>query len=57
MVDDVVERDALQAARDQPHLQMILQIIADARLVEHDLDAVLLQERRRTDAGELQQLR
>jgi hypothetical protein len=42
MIDDIVERHTLQAARDQPHLQMILQIIADAGLVEHDFDTVPL---------------
>ena len=57
VVDDVVERDRLRAARHQPHLQMILQIVADAGRVEHDVDAVALQEIRRSDAGELQQLR
>ena len=57
MVDDVVERDLLRAARDQPDLHVVLQIVADAGRVEHDLDAVLLQQVRRPDAGELQQLR
>ena len=57
MVDDVVERDLLRAARDQPDLHVVLQIVADAGRVEHDLDAVLLQQVRRSDAGELQQLR
>ena len=36
---------------------MILQIVADAGRIEHDLDAVLLQQVRGSDAGELQQLR
>ena len=57
VVDDVVERDGLRAARHQPHLQMILQIVADALRIEHHLDAVALQQIRRPDAGELQQLR
>ena len=57
MVDDVVERDLLRATRDQPDLHVVLQIVADAGRVEHDLDAMLLQEVRRSHAGELQQLR
>jgi len=36
---------------------MVLQIIADAGRIEHDLDAVLLEQVRRPDAGQLQQLR
>ena len=36
---------------------MVLQIVADAGRVEHDLDAVLLQQVGRSDARELQQLR
>ena len=36
---------------------MILQVAADARRVQHDVDAVVLQQVRGTDAGELQQLR
>ena len=57
MIDDIIERDALRAPRDQPDLHVILQIVADAGRVEHDIDAVLLQQLRRPDAGELQQLR
>ena len=57
MIDDVIERDALRAPRDQPHLHMILQVVADTGAVEHDIDAVRLQQLRRPDAGELQQLR
>ena len=57
MIDDIVERDLLRAARDQADLQVVLQIIADAGRVEHDLDAVLLQQVGRSHAGELQQLR
>ena len=56
-VDDIVERALLRAARDQPDLHVVLQIIADAGRVEHDLDAMLLQEIRRSHAGKLQQLR
>ena len=36
---------------------MILQIVADAGRIEHDVDAVLLQQFRGSDARELQQLR
>jgi len=57
MIDDVVERDLLRAARDEAHLHMILQIVADAGRVEHDLDAVRFQQIGGPDAGELQQLR
>jgi hypothetical protein len=47
----------LCATRNQADLHVILQIIADAGRVEHDIDAMLLQEICRSDAGELQQLR
>ncbi len=57
MIDDIVERDGLRAPRHHPDLHVILQIVADAGRVEHDVDAVLLQKLRRADAGELQQLR
>ena len=36
---------------------MILQITADTGRIEHDLDAVLVEQVRRSDAGELQELR
>ena len=36
---------------------MVLQIVTDTRRIQHDLDAVLAQQFRRTDAGKLQQLR
>ena len=36
---------------------MILQIVADAWRIQHDLDAVLAQQVRRTDTRKLQQLR
>ena len=42
MVDDVVERDALGATHHDPDLHVILQIVADAGRIEHDIDAVLL---------------
>ena len=57
MVDDVVERHFLGAARHQPDLHVILQIVADTGRVEHDPDAMLPQQVRRPHAGELQQLR
>ena len=57
MIDDVVQRDALGAARHHPHLHVVLQIVADAGRIEHDIDAVVLEQVRRSDAGELQQLR
>ena len=57
MIDDIIEGDALGATRHQPDLHVILQVVADAGCVEHDADAVLLQQIRRPDAGELQQLR
>ena len=47
----------MRAARDQADLHVILQIVADAGRVEHDLDAVLLQQVGRSHARELQQLR
>jgi hypothetical protein len=42
IVDNVVECHFLRATRDQPYLHVVLQIVADAGRVEHDLDAVLL---------------
>ena len=42
---------------DQPQLQMILQVLADARLVEHERNAELGKLRGRTDAGQQQRLR
>ncbi len=50
-VDDVVERDGLRAAHHDPHLQMILQVGADTRRVQHHVDAVLPQQRGRADTG------
>jgi hypothetical protein len=57
MVDDVVERDAFGATRDHPDLHMILQVVPNPRCIEHDIDAVLAQQFRGPDAGDLQQLR
>ena len=57
MVDDVVERNTLRTADHDAHLQMILQIVADAGRIHHDIDAMALQQLRRTDARELQQWR
>jgi len=36
---------------------MVLEILADAAELVHDRDAELVQQRRRADAGQLQQLR
>ncbi len=36
---------------------MVLQVLADARQIVHDFDAVAAQQAGRADAGELQQLR
>ena len=57
MIEDVVERDRLRATHHDPDLHVILQVVADAGGVEHDVNAVALQQLRRSDAGELQQLR
>ena len=53
----VVRRDRLRAAEDDARLQMVLQVLADALERVHDRNAVLLQQRGRPDAGQLQQLR
>ena len=53
----LVERGDAVDLVDQPQLQMILQIGADARPVEHDRNAVLAQMRGRPDAGQQQDLR
>ncbi len=42
---------------DQPQLQMVLQVFADARLVENGRYAVPGNLRRRSDAGQQQHLR
>ena len=55
--DDIVERDGFRAAGDDADLHVILQVAADARRIQHDLDAVALEQIGGTDAGELQQLR
>ena len=57
IVDDIVERDRLRTAHHHPDLHVILQIVPHSRRIEHDLDAVLAQQFRRSHAGELQQLR
>ena len=56
-VDHVVHGDRLGAAVLHADLQMVLQIGADARPVGDHVDAMLAQQRRGADAGELQQLR
>ena len=43
--------------KHQPHQQMIVEVGADARLIEHHRYAVLAQMIRRADAGEHQKLR
>ena len=53
----VVDGDLLRAARDDAHLQVVLQAAADARRIEHHVDAVLAQQFAWADAGQLQQLR
>ena len=53
----LVERGDAVDLVDHAQLQMILQVGADARPVEHDRDAVLLQLLRRADAGQQHDLR
>jgi len=57
MIEDIVERDRLRATHHDPDLHVILQVVADAGGVEHDVDAVALQQLCGADAGKLQQLR
>jgi len=58
VVVDLVHRgDVRHAAIDDASAAMVLQVLADARQVVHHGDAVLLQQRAGSDAGELQQLR
>jgi hypothetical protein len=56
MIEDVIDR-GFRAPHHHPDLHVILQIMPYARRIEHNLDAVLLQQRRRSHTGELQQLR
>ncbi len=56
-VDDVIERDAFGTTHHHPDLHVILQIVPYARRIQHDIDAMLAQQLRGPDAGELQQLR
>ena len=56
-VDAVVERDRLGAAIDRARLEVVLQIVPDARQVVHHLDAVLPQMLGRADARQLEELR
>ena len=53
----VIGRDALAAFVDQPHLQVVLKVLADAGRFGHQRDSVLAQQVGRADAGELKQLR
>ncbi len=53
----VVRGDGLGALVDEAHLEMILQISAYALTIRNDRDAVLAQQLRGADAGELQELR
>ena len=57
MIDGVVQRDLLRAAHHDADLHVVLEIVPDARRVQHDVDAVLAQEVGGSDAGELEQLR
>ncbi|MCY1359422.1 hypothetical protein D9M69_459920 [compost metagenome] len=52
-----VQRDRLLAGVLQVHLQVVLEVLADARQVVHHRHAEIAQQRRRADAGTLQQLR
>ena len=53
----VVERVARLQPNDGARLVVVLQVLADARAIGDDRDAVLPQQVGRTDAGELQELR
>src|SRR5215831_15397033 len=53
----VVGRDRLRDLVHCAQLQVILQVLADAREIADDRDIQFAQERRTTDAGELQKLR
>ncbi len=57
VVHHVVHGDRLCAAILEAHLQMVLQVGADAGDVGRDRDAVLPQQRGRAEAGELHELR
>ena len=57
VIDDVVQRDALGATCHHPNLHVVLQVVADAGRIQHDIDAVVLEQVRGSDPGELQQLR
>src|SRR3954465_7762416 len=57
MIDGVVQRDLLRAAHHDADLHVVLEIVPDARRVQHDIDAVLAQEVAGPDAGEQEQLR
>ena len=52
-----IERDWLGARDLEVELNVVLQVLADARPVRDDVDAVLVQFRCGPDAGELQELR
>ncbi len=56
-IDNVVQRDRLPAAHHNSDLHVILQVVSDPGRIEHHSDAVLVQQRRGPDAGQLQQLR
>ncbi|KAG0923995.1 hypothetical protein G6F32_014075 [Rhizopus arrhizus] len=53
----VVGGDGPRGFVDEPDLQVVLQVLADARQIPHHADAELPQQRGRPDAGQLQQLR
>ena len=52
-----VQRHRLLAGVLQVHLQVVLQVLADAGQVEHQRHVQVAQQRRRADAGTLQDLR
>src|SRR3546814_3340322 len=52
-----VERDWPVQPEDHPHLEMILQVRADALGIVDQFDAVFLEMRRANDTGEHQDLR
>src|SRR6185437_786101 len=56
-VADLVERDWAGAAKGEPDVEMVLQLVADIPAVGDHADPVLAQQAGRADAGKLQQLR
>ena len=56
-VGTLIQRDGVAHLEDGAQLQVILQVLADAGQLVHHVDTVLSQQRRRTDAGQLHDLR